>query len=155
MKTCLTGLLALGIFSLALHAGEPPKAPAPGLKKEVAGLIARVAFATARGRAESYASDGTGAVVSVYSVKHGLRGSPGYSLVVASDPDAGQIIVLSDRTVADPPHGIKCSGHVAAFREGVLIKGSEKMILEAYYGTDSPLFGFTGPLKSSTPIGNL
>jgi len=154
MKTCFTNLITMFLLASALFAANPTKDEAAALSREqVAGFISRVAYAKANADPAIY-GDKSGGTLSciVYTVKNGADGSPGYTVVVATDKSFApmdDLVAVSDTVEIDPAHSIKCSGHVVYVQSGWITTGGDGMALQLGLGKKDRALKVSGPHKSA------
>jgi hypothetical protein len=164
MKTPLIAILAslLLLPAALLAAGyaakdnpAPKAAPqsTPDIHSQIAAFNARVEYAKAHGEAATCANAGGPLSCTVYTVKQGADGAPGYTLIIAkntADAPEGDITVLCDTVAIDPAHSIKCTGGIVATRGGVLTVGEdESTVLQLGLGQGDAPFTVTGASRMS------
>lgn len=154
MKTCFTTLITTFLLCSTLFAANPTKEEAEALHREqLASLISRVAYAKANADPVIYGekSGGTLSCI-VYTVKNGAGGSPGYTVVLATDKSYApmdDLVAVSDTVEIDPAHSIKCTGHVVYVQSGWITVGGDGMVLQLGLGKKDRAMKVSGPHKSA------
>jgi len=155
MKTLLPALLALCLLSCSTPGILPAKpvsnAADEGRKKELASLIARVAFAKANADPAIHDSKGGGLVFYVYTVTQGAGGAPGYSVIIATDTSyapAGDMALVCDTVEENSPHSLKCSGHVIVYQSRWLYICGDSTVVELGLGKHDIQMKIDGPQKT-------
>jgi len=154
MKILSLALLALCLLSCSTPDILPTKpvsnAADEGRKKELASLIARVAFAKAN--ADPVICEGGGdTACSVYTVAQGAGSEPGYSVVIATDKGfapAADMVLVCDTVAVDPGHSVKCSGHVITYQSRWLITCGDSTVAVFGLGKHDSGVKITGPQKA-------
>ena len=149
----LTIALLTALLPLAALPAAPPKKDKPSdpHSAQVADFIARVAYAKTHADPVIYGPKGGTLSCIVYTVKQGVGGSPGYTLVIATDSSyapMGDLAAVCDTVEIDPAHSVKCSGHVVFAQSGWINAGGDGMTLALGLGKKDRPVKITGPSKS-------